>query len=200
MTLLRQSRRQRKDMPKLDRRNFQRVTIDVLGRYMLANQQEFACHIRNMSPGNIALTCPILGQPGEHVVAYLDHIGRIEGHISRLFDGGFALNLVASARKKDKLSAQLTWLANRHELNLPEDRRHNREVPKHQLITITLRDGSQHQSKILDLSLSGAALSFNQRAEIGMPIMVGKIRARIVRVFEEGVAIEFANIQDESMN
>ena len=64
------------------------------------------------------------------MVAYIDHIGRIEGKIVRAFDGGFAMSINATARKRDKLAAKLTWLANRHELNLPEDRRHDRVTPK----------------------------------------------------------------------
>ena len=36
------------------------------------------------------------------------------------------MTISATPRKRDKLAAQLTWLANRHILNLPEDRRHGR--------------------------------------------------------------------------
>ena len=32
---------------------------------------------------------------GERIVAYFDHIGGIEGHVVRLFDGGFAIELQA---------------------------------------------------------------------------------------------------------
>jgi hypothetical protein len=35
-----------------------------------------------MSPGGIALIAPVVGQPGERVIAYVDHLGRLEG-ISR---------------------------------------------------------------------------------------------------------------------
>ena len=35
---------------------------------------------------------------------------------------------IATKRKQDKLANQLTWLANRQILNLPEDRRHDRSA------------------------------------------------------------------------
>lgn len=200
MTPFSKTKRQRADMPKLDRRNYQRVAINVLGRYMLENHQEFPCHIRNMSPGNLGMTGPALGAIDETVVAYIDHIGRIEGVINRIFDGGFAMSIKAPDRKRDKLSAQLTWLANRHELNLPEDRRHLREAPETPYATITLNDGSEIKAKILDMSLSGAAFAFDRPAEIGMLIMVGKIRSRVVRVFEEGIAVEFAKVQNDDLS
>ena len=34
--------------------------------------------------------------------------------------------ITATSRKREKFTAQLTWLANKHELDLPEDRRHER--------------------------------------------------------------------------
>ncbi|MEP3233998.1 MAG: PilZ domain-containing protein [Hyphomicrobiales bacterium] len=182
-------------MPKLDRRSFQRVKINTLGRYMLANTQEFPCQIRDMSPGSLAMTCPVSGELGEKIIAYIDHVGRVEGQITRLFDGGFAMSIEATKHKREKLSAQLTWLTNRHELNLPEDRRHDREAPNNPFTKVTLTTGQELNARILDMSLSGAALSFDVKVEIGTLLMVGKVRSRVVRVFEEGVAVEFAKVQ-----
>lgn len=189
------SKRQRADMPKLDRRNFQRVKVNTLGRYMLANKQEFPCQVRDMSPGNLAITGPVSGALDEVVIVYIDHIGRVEGTIMRIFDGGFAMSVNATKHKRDKLAAQLTWLTNRHELNLPEDRRHDREAPSNPFTKVTLTNGQELNAKILDMSLSGAALAFDVKVEMGALLMVGKIRSRVVRVFEEGVAVEFAKVR-----
>ena len=115
---------------KQDRRRFQRVKVNVLGRFMLSNRNEYPCQVVDMSPGDVRLLTPVAGDVGERVVAYVDHVGRIEGEITRILEGGFAMTLNATPRKRDKLASQLTWLANRHELNLPEDRRHERIIPK----------------------------------------------------------------------
>jgi hypothetical protein len=66
-----------------------------------------------MSPGSIALIGPVSGAVGEHVIAYIEHIGRLEGSITRVLKYGFAMTITATPRKRDKLAAQLTWLANR---------------------------------------------------------------------------------------
>src|SRR6202162_3241150 len=107
-----------------ERRRHQRVKVNLLGRYMLADRREFPCQVVNMSPGGMALIAPVGGETGERVIAYVDHLGRLEGKIARSFQNGFAIAISATARKRDKLAAQLTWLANRHILALPEDRRH----------------------------------------------------------------------------
>ncbi len=162
---------------------------------MLEDRREFPCQTTNMSPGSISLTTPITGQIGERVVAYIDHIGRLEGQIVRVYEGGFAMSITATPRKRDKLAAKLTWLANRHELNLPEDRRHDRITPKVSSANVSLPDGREYRARLIDASLSGAALAIAVKPPIGSPVMVGKLRARVLRHFEEGIAVEFATVQ-----
>jgi hypothetical protein len=187
---------QRRVQPQAEeRRRFQRVKVHLLGRYMLADRREYPCQVINMSPGGLALFAPGIGNVGERVVAYLDHIGRVEGKITRLLDNGFAMTVNATPRKREKLAAQLTWLANREILNLPEDRRHDRIVPRNALGWLRLEDGSDMQCRIIDLSLSGAALSGPAKPEIGSQVILGRVAAHVIRHIEEGFAIEFNHPQ-----
>src|ERR1700733_13990004 len=103
-----------KTLPLADeRRRFQRVRVNVLGRYMLPDRREYPCQVANMSPGGMALIVPVSGQEGERVIAYIDHLGRLEGKIARLYQNGFAMTVAATPRKRDKLAAPLTLLASR---------------------------------------------------------------------------------------
>ena len=77
-----------------ERRRHQRVKVNLLGRYMLADRREFPCQVTDMSPGGMALVAPIAGQPGERVIAYVDHLGRLEGKIARVVENGFAMRTV----------------------------------------------------------------------------------------------------------
>jgi hypothetical protein len=188
---------QRQSAPSTEeRRRFQRVKVQLLGRYMLADRREFPCQVINMSPGGLALLAPVIGNLGERVVAYLDHIGRVEGKITRLLDNGFAMTVGATPRKRDKLAAQLTWLANRQILNLPEDRRHDRIVPRNPMAILKLdEEGRDIACRIMDLSLSGAALAAEIRPKVGSAVTLGKVQARVVRHLEEGFAVEFVHAQ-----
>ncbi len=149
-----------------------------------------------MSPGDAIVIAPVSGVAGERVIAYLDHIGRIEGPISSLVDGGFLIEVISTPRKREKLAAQLTWLANKDVLNLAEDRRHERVVPDNRHSTITLDDGRRYDCKITDISLSGAAIEIDVRPAPGTPITVGRMRARVTRHFENGVGVEFTSVQE----
>ena len=175
---------------------FQRVKISVLGRYMLADRREFPCQVLEMSPGDALVIAPVAGQVGEKVIVYLDHIGRVEGAISEGVDGGFVIELIASARKRDKMAAQLTWLANKDILDLPEDRRHERVVPDNRHSTVVLDDGRRYNCKIIDISLSGAAIELAVRPAMGTPVTLGRMRARVVRHFQDGVGVEFTSAQE----
>ncbi|PZO80503.1 MAG: pilus assembly protein PilZ [Mesorhizobium amorphae] len=183
--------------PPAERRTFQRVAVRIHGRYMLEDRSEHPCMVLDMSPGNVAFRCERSGEPGERVIAYLDHVGRIEGVVTRHLDDGFAMTVMASDRKKEKLAAQLTWLANKHELDLPEDRRHDRVAPRNPLTVLQLADGRQYRCRIIDLSLSGVAIEIDVRPAMGMEVLIGNMRGRVVRQFEEGVAVEFASVQHE---
>lgn len=184
-----------------ERRSFQRVRVKIYGRFMLEDRSEYPCQVIEMSPGNMALRTERIGEPGERVIAYIDHIGRIEGVIVRTFQDGFAMTVLASERKREKLAAQLTWLANRHELDLPEDRRHERIAPRNPISVLHLVDGRQYPCRIIDLSLSGAAVEIEVKPAIGVQVTLGTMRGQIVRHFEDGVAIEFAVVQrPESLN
>ena len=182
--------------PRAEASRFQRVQVSVLGRYMLADRREFPCQILEMSPGDAVVIAPVAGIEGEKVIAYVDHVGRIEGTIIKQIDGGFLMDIAASPRKRDKMAAQLTWLANKDVLNLPEDRRHERVVPDIRHSTVVLDDGRRYNCKIIDISLSGAAIELDVRPAMGTPVTLGRMRARVVRHFQNGVAVEFASAQE----
>jgi hypothetical protein len=150
-----------------------------------------------MSPGGMAVAAPVVGAPGERVIAYVDHLGRLEGKISRLIDNGFAMTISATARKRDKLAAQLTWLANRQILNLPEDRRHGRFTPRNPMGRLILPNGTNVTVRVIDVSASGAAVSISPdlRPPVGSAVTIGKTTGRVVRHIEDGFAIEFTRLQ-----
>jgi len=180
-----------------ERRRHQRVKVALLGRYMLSSRREYPCQTIDMSPGGLALIAPVPAQQGERIVVYLDHVGRVEGSMVRAIPNGFAMTVTATIRKRDKLAAQLTWLANRSMLGLPEDRRHERVAPRNPRAMIVLEDGSEVEVRIIDVSLSGAAVTTNLQLPIGAPITLGKTAARVVRHFDKGIAVEFNRTQDQ---
>lgn len=183
--------------PQTDQRSFQRVSVNLVGRLMVASHEEYDCTVLDMSPGDASFACTARPRIGERIIAYIDHLGRIEGNVALVTDSGFAIQLTATDRKREKLAAQLTWIANKHELGLPEDRRHDRLTPRNTRTELALDDGRRYPCRIIDLSLSGAAVDIEVRPALGTPIQLGSMKGRVVRHFQEGVAIEFSSVQSK---
>ena len=174
-----------------DARRYQRVRVAVLGRYMLADRREYPCQTVDMSPGGVRLTCAVQGQVGERVVLYLEHIGRIEGTIARHCTDGFAVQLTATPRKRDKLASQLTWLANREMLGLPEGRSHERLVPTQTAVLLRVDGGREIPARLIDISMSGVAIACPSVLPLGAAVTVGSTPGRLVRYFEGGFGVQF---------
>lgn len=174
-----------------DRRRFRRVPVVLLGRYMLETRQEYPCQTVNISPGGTLLIAPVRGAVSERVVVYLEHLGRLEGEITRHSDQGFAFCIAATTRKRDKLASQLTWLANRDILGLPEDRRHERIVPVNPVVTIKLDNGRELVGRLIDVSMSGAAIALEPKLPPGTNVMLGRTPGKVVRNFQGGIGVQF---------
>ncbi len=180
------------------------MKVMLLGRYMLPNRMEYPCQSVDISPGGVHLIAPAKANPGDRVIVYLEHLGRIEGVAVRTTMEGFAMTITATSRKREKFTAQLTWLANREELGLPEDRRHERIVPRNPRSVLTLDSGAEHVVRIIDISLSGAAFSSDQDWPMGTRVKIGGTMAKLVRRFDGGYAVEFrfplsADLLDENL-
>jgi hypothetical protein len=155
--------------PLVDRRRYQRVRLNLLGRCMFPDQRECPCQLVEISPGDASFLSPLCGEMGGRVIAYIDSIGRLEGDITELRDGGFLMSINASQKKRDKLADTLTWLANRNVLSLAEDRRHLRRTPKRKDAVMVFADGESFPCRVIDMSLSGAALATPLRPPTGTP-------------------------------
>jgi c-di-GMP-binding flagellar brake protein YcgR len=181
----------------VERRRHGRVRLRLPGQFMREDRQEFPCVTIDISPGGMALAADAQVAVGEKVIAYLSQIGRVQGTVARLFYGGFAISMKLPPLKRDKLSDQLTWLANRQDLGMPEDRRHERITARNPHTSLTLTGGKEYMAKIIDVSQSGVALSVSASPQVGTPVTVGATKGQVVRLFATGVAVEFTRLIPE---
>ena len=191
------------DIVIVERNRFARTTATILGRYALASRRnargerrEFSCRTVGISRYELALAVPVSGPIGERVIASFNELGKLEGQIIRLNDDGFVMSLVLAAEQRERLVAKILWLEMRKHLNLPDDRRHKRVIPKHPHSTVMLADGRICDCFVIDLSASGVAVSAEIDPKIGDVLAVGAIVGRVVRIFREGFAVRFIELQD----
>jgi len=179
-----------------DRRRFKRFEIALLGRFMRQDKHEFPCKLNDISVGGAPLMSPVAPAEGEKIIAYFDQLGGLEGTVIRIFDGGFAMKFDITEHKREKLAAQITWLINKGDLGGHEERRHERIALRDAASTLRIGDDVSVPCRVLDVSLSGASIGTKIRPEVGTEVMVGKLRARVVRKHDQGIGVEFVDIQD----
>jgi hypothetical protein len=194
---LRGERRSDRPFPKIvpDRRRFRRVPVDFQGRLMAQDKREYPCEVIDMSAGGMAFRTPVSCREGERIVAYIDHVARLEGTVARTFEGGFAVEIKASGQKRERIVNLLTWYINRDLLG-SEGRQHERFTPRIAAQKLILPNGDVHDCRVIDVSLSGASIATNVKPPIDSVVILGRLRGRVVRHHDEGVAIQFAELQD----
>lgn len=181
-----------------DRRRFQRARIPLLGRFMRQNREEYPCQITNASAGGLAVKAIVEVALNEHIVLYIDTLGRIEGDVVRTYSDGFGLRLNASEYKREKIANQLTWLVNRDKLSSIDDRQHDRFVPRKSKAKLQMADGTTTDCMVVDVSLGGAAVLAEPQPAIGDLVTLGLTRGQVVRHSGNISSIQFAEIQDPS--
>jgi hypothetical protein len=120
-------------------------------------------------------------------------IGRCEGAVVRHHAYGFALRLIATQNRRDRIAERLTFHANRHRLRDDDLRAHERVEHEHQTRCVT-PDGGETPCRVIDLSLTGAAIAMDQRPAIGEEVVIGRIQGRVVRHIPQGIAIRFLSV------
>lgn len=193
------------DVAFVDRRSVF-TTANIAGRYSIADKRnlrrerrEFACRTRRISPHSIALTGPVKGAAGERVIAHFDEIGKLEGQIIRPLADGFVMSVVLSDERRARLAAKIDWLEKHWHYRLPDDRKHKRTIPKNPHSTLLLADGTVLGCFVIDMSVSGVAVSADIRPQLGDVLAVGKVIGRVVRLFPEGFALRFIELQNPDL-
>jgi hypothetical protein len=95
-----------------------------------------------------------------------------------------------------RLADKLVWLEKKHKsAEIVDARRDARFIPKSPHSRVTLADGSVHGCLIIDVSLSGIAVSSAVQPTVGTPLAVGACVGRVIRHVPNGFAVKFVHKQ-----
>jgi hypothetical protein len=168
--------------------------VKIYGRFMLEDLSSTLARCSTFRQATYPFGPSIQARRAKKESSLISTISAVSEVVTRTVsdDKTFAMTILATDHKKDKLAGQLAWLANRQKHGLPEDRRHERIAPRNPVSVLHLMDGRQYECRIIDLSLSGAAIEIDVKPALGAQVVLGTMRGEVVRHFDEGVAIEFA--------
>jgi hypothetical protein len=178
------------------------VDVVMEGTYVLPNWYDpqgrirtFACRATRVSPFRMMVEAPVVGKVGDSFTSYFQDFGNLEGTISDTTTRGLLLELEMTRSMRAKLAEKLTWLEKKKKdpRSVRDVRKNPRFVPKASQSTLTLADGTVHGCFIIDVSLSGVAVSAQIQPPIGTPLAIGACIGRVNRHMPDGFAIKFVN-------
>ena len=172
------------------------------GRYSLANRRdaegnrrEFACRTSKVSPFKMIVDVPVTGVIGERVISYFGEFGKIDGWIRESVRGGFMFELAVTRAIREQLASKMSWLDRQQRDAVVDARAQERIIPANPHSEIVYADGSTETCLVIDMSVSGVAVSAETQPPIGMPLAIGRTVGRVVRHFREGFAVKFVELQ-----
>lgn len=193
------------DVMVVERRRDIRIIVSLSARVFLKNPRasgglaEYACRAINISPRAVALAAPVRTSIGEWARIVIEHVGRIEGTVDRLLDDrGFVVRIEASENERAGLFEKITWVQKHKDHEVTDKRGHARFVPDNPHSKIAFADGTIVDCFVIDLSVSGAAVSADVTPPVGTVLAVGKIVGRVVRHFAGAFAVQFVQMQNRA--
>jgi len=164
------------------------------GRFMTSQRVEHICRAIGVSADHFAIECVHKPGANERVILYLDHCGRFEGPVIRLFSTGFVMSVEATARRREKLATLFTHMSQRDLLSDRAFRQYERLIPLEPRTTITL-DEAVFPADIIDISRKGAALKTPVKVVAGAKVTLGRAtKAEVVRGVDDGFAVQFMRL------
>ena len=180
------------------------VDIAVAGNYTLGKwldpqgkQRTFACRSTRVSPFWMLIEVPVVGRVGNRIKSHFRDFGHLEGVIGDTANSSFLYQLEMSDTRREKFANKLAWLeTTRNDPSIPDVREGARIIPVNPHSTLILADGTTKPCFVIDMSVSGVAVSADIQPECGMPLAVGACVGRVVRLFDDGFAVKFAHPQN----
>jgi hypothetical protein len=173
----------------------------LFGRFMLPDMSEHPCQVCDLSIDGGVFLSEFVPPSGLPIVAYIDGVGRVVGVSSDAAEGGFKVKFTFAASKRDRLASRLQSLSRKADAEYEEEletRSAPRIEPANSTSNLSLSDGRVYACEVLDISLTGASIRTEILPALGAYVILGKMRGRIVRYTEQGIAIEFVRPLDQA--
>ncbi len=167
----------------------------IFGRFMLPDMSEHACQVVDVTPEGATFLTADVPTMGQNIVAYVEEIGRLEAVSGANLPGGFRVDFTMQGSRLNRLQQRIRFLQER-DPSAEDSRRHARFEPSEKQSQISLPDGRVYNCEVLDISVSGAAIKTEVMPSVGTYVMLGKMRGRVIRYLDHGVAIEFVKQLD----
>jgi hypothetical protein len=180
-----------------DKRRYERVRLELNARFMRTDGSEHHAQVIDVSGGGIALKSDSPPVVGEHIILYVDNLGRLEGRVVRKIGEGFALPFNATPRRRERICQMITRLRQ----GMPDDDELAEAgfVPDEgaQLAPIShivLGDGEKIPVRVVDLNVTGVVVETPLKLALGTSVQVGRMNGVVTDMGSGCLTIEFEGV------
>ncbi len=185
----------------MERRKFPRLKARMAASLLVNNEIDGKGTLFDLSAGGVGILSDLRVAQGDHIVMHLAGGGRLEGTVMRLLADGFGVELTMSDTKRSRLIDALEPMVEGVEeiVELPMNRRVAERVAGLRMeAECFTENGVLIDCRVVDMSLTGAAIETNADIDINSVITIGQTRGTVVRRYGKIYGIQFERPNDAS--
>lgn len=182
----------------MERRAFPRLKSRINVRLLVNSSIDGQGVVLNFSASGAGIESDIDVAPGDRIVLHLEGGSRFEGVVARLFNGGFGVEFGMHESKRERLVNALETIGDdAGEMTaLPLKQRVATRIGGFRGKTLCRTADGDVECRLVDMSLSGAAIETDAPLKVGDAVMLGQTRGRIVRREGDIYGVQFDPIDE----
>lgn len=177
----------------MERRAFPRLKSKMNARLLVNNTDDSEGVVSDFSASGAAVESALEVSPGDRIVLHLEGGNRFEGVVARCFEGGFGVEFGMHESKRQRLINALESVTDdtSEMTSLPLKQRVASRVGGFRGKAVCRTDAGDVECRLVDMSLSGAAIETDADLKIGERVSIGQTSGRIIRCEGNVYGIQF---------
>lgn len=178
----------------VERRVFPRLKSCINARLLINQERDGEGVLYNFSASGAAVKSNASVALGDQVVLHLEGGSRFEGAVARVFEDGFALEFgMCESKRRRLINALEPKLKDQEEItSLSIRHRMAERIGGLRMKTVCHTESGEIECRLVDVSLTGAALETDAALSVGDDIMIGQTRGKVIRRDGSVYGVQFA--------
>ena len=181
----------------LDRREYPRVPVLLPAQLSISSEKTTrSARVTNLSAGGAGLQYTDRPPPAERVgVLAIDGFGDFDGITTRRQGDAGGLRFLIGEAERHHLMECLTVFV-RSGLPSVRSLRETNRWPQTSVLSLTRKNGSQHQCRVEDISLQGVALLTDVAVPADEYVLVGQMFGRVISGLQDHIMVQFLRYRE----
>jgi hypothetical protein len=174
-----------------ERRSIPRVKLVLPALCWSQFRPDFYAVTEDVAQYGIRFKAAVIPSVGETITCSIRHTGSLETKVIRTGRDRFAVRVLRAEYPLRLVAQNLLGLAEEQNAAPVLQRAAERIVPEVSDVVVTTPYGTMIPGRVLNVSVTGAAVSVDEPIEVGTLIMIGSTPAKVARCFDNGIGAAF---------